>query len=57
MKNFDFYKLNSEKSSFKNHDFDYTNVVSFPSLRERKKEEEYKKALDNVLAKAKELDW
>ncbi|MDG9782100.1 hypothetical protein [Metapseudomonas otitidis] len=32
-------------------------VIAFSSVKEKKKEVELKQALNNVLAKARELDW
>lgn len=53
----DFHKSKCEKASLKTRCTDTTNVVALSSLKERKKEDEYKKALNNILARAQELDW
>ena len=57
MKIVDFSKSKSERSSFKSRSIETTNIVALSTLRDRKKEDEYKKALNNVLARAQELDW
>ncbi|WP_157372419.1 MULTISPECIES: hypothetical protein [Stutzerimonas stutzeri group] len=57
MKIVDFHKSKCERASSKNRNGLDANVVAFSSLRERKKEDEHKKALNNILARAQELDW
>ncbi|HCL3994030.1 hypothetical protein [Pseudomonas aeruginosa] len=57
MKNSDISKIAlSERSSSRERGTD-SKVVSLSFFKERKQEEEYKKAMKKVLAKAKELDW
>lgn len=34
-----------------------SNVVGFSSFKERKDKEEYKKALDEILSRARKVDW
>ncbi|MBN3863435.1 hypothetical protein HCU66_14455 [Pseudomonas frederiksbergensis] len=34
-----------------------SNIVGFASFKEKKAEDEYKKAINNILARAKKVDW